>query len=333
MIARGLSLSLLAAGLAAAQSSATVGTYTYDLNGRRVLASQSGISATPGASANVRTTQSVNGRAVPAETVEEKVVSEGPDGKVVERIVKAYDESGRPVSTEKQVITERKRDGGSEVSTAIYRSDLNGRLSLAERAQTVTSDSGAQSTAETLVERVSLNGGLEPVERQQTVSRKDGQRVDTDTTIYRKDSNGSFSTAAREVVSVTQSGSTTTQNVTQYANAMTGRMELMGQRVVTTTVRPDGSQLQVVDVYGTTSAGRVADDYSKGPKLQEQQIIEKNVNPGGGFVETLSVRHTNSENGALGNPKKISETVCSGNCIPPKPADAKPAGEPKPDQP
>jgi hypothetical protein len=333
MIARGLALSLLAAGLAAAQSSASIGTYTYDVNGRRVLASQSGIAATNGSSANVRTTQSMNGRAVPAESVEEKVVSDGPDGKVVERLVKVYDENGRAVSTEKQVITERKRDGGSEVSTAIYRSDLNGRLALAERAQTVTSGSGAQTTSQTLVERVSLNGGLEPVERQQTTTQKMGERTDSDTVIYRKDSNGSFSTAAREVVSITQSGATTTQNVSQYNTAATGQMELTGQRVVTTTARPDGSQLQVVDVYGMTAPGRAVNGYSEGPKLREQQIIEKNVSSGGGFVETYSIRRPSLDNGALGNPVKISETVCTGNCIPPKPAEPKPAAEPKPNQP
>lgn len=331
MIARGLVLSLLA-GLLAAQTSTTLGTYTYDVNGRRVLSSQTGIAAASGSTANVRTSQSVNGRSVPAESVEEKVISEGPDGKVVERIVKVYDENGRPVSTEKQVITERKREGGSEVSTAIYRSDINGRLALAERAQTVTSTSGQQSTAQTTVERVSLNGGLEPVERHEAVTNSSGQRTDTDTTIYRKDSNGSFRTAAREVVSTTQSGGTVTQNVSQYNTAVTGQMELTGQRVVTTTQRPDGGLIQVVDVYGMTTPGRAVNGYSEGPKLREQQIIEKQVSPGGGFVETYSIRRPNLEGNSLGAVVKISETVCSGNCIPPKPAEPKAAG-PKPEQP
>ncbi|MEP7364656.1 MAG: hypothetical protein ABI972_15475 [Acidobacteriota bacterium] len=331
MRVRGLVLSLLMAGSTWAQSQ-SLGTYTYDINGRRVLASQTGIAATPGAAANVRTTQTLNGRQVPAESVVEKVVSDGPDGKVVERVVKVFDENGRPVSTEKQVIKERKLDsGGSEVSTAVYRSDLNGNIALAERLNTVSAKSGNQITSQTVVERASLSGGLEPVERQQTVTQTSTGRTDSDTTVLRKDSNGSFQVAAREVVSTSTSGPTTTQNVTQYNSAATGQMEVIGQKVVTTTARPDGGITQVVDVYGMNTPGRAVTGYSDGPKLREQQIIEKHASASGGFVETYTIRRPNLESGALGPPVKISETVCTGNCIPPKPAaDPKPVADPTP---
>lgn len=327
---RALALSLLLAGSLWGQSQ-SLGTYTYDVHGRRVLSSQTGVATSPGYSANIRTTQSANGRQVPAESIEEKVISDGPGGKVVERVVKVFDENGRPVSSEKQVITERKLEaGGSEVSTAVYRSDLNGRSALAERSHTVSAKSGDQITLQTTVERATLSGSFEPFERHQSVTQTSGGRTDSDTTIFRKDANGSYQIAAREMVSTETSGGTTTQNVTQYNSAATGQMEVTGQKVVTTTARPDGSLTQVVDVYGMTSPGRAINGYSGGPKLREQQIIEKQTNPSGGFVETYTIRRPNLESGALGPPVKISETVCTGNCIPPKPAaDPKPAAEPK----
>lgn len=329
MIARGLGLCVFAAGALWAQGSQTSGTYTYDVNGRRVLSSQSGVTVSAGASASVRTTQTLNGRRVPAESVDEKVVSDGPGGKVVERVVKVYDEDGRVVSSEKQVITERKLgEGRSEVSTAVYRSDLNGRMTLAERARTESTASGGQTTSQTVVERASLNGGMEAVERRQSLQQSSNGRTGTDTTIYRKDSNGSFQAAAREVVNITKSGATTTENVTQYNTAATGQMELTGQRVVTTTERPGGGQTQVVDVYGMSAPGRAVPNYASGPQLREQQIIDKSPASGGGFVETYSIRRPGQESGALGAPVKISETVCTGSCTPPKtppPAEAKPA--------
>ena len=331
MCARVLGLCFLAVGAAWGQSSQSFGTYTYDVNGRRVLSSHSGMTAGAGASANVRTTQSLNGRRVPAESVDEKVVSDGPGGKVVERFVKVYDEDGRVVSSEKQVITERNLgEGRSEVSTAVYRSDLNGRMTLAERARTESTAAGGRTALQTVVERASLNGGLEAVERRQSTQRISNGRTDTDTTIYRKDSNGGFQAAAREVLSVAKSGATTTENVTQYNTAATGQMELTGQRVMTTTERPDGGQTQVVDVYGMAAPGRAMPNYASGPQLREQQIIDKRPAGAGGFVESYSIRRPGLESGALGAPVKISETVCTGNCTAPK---AAPAAEAKPAQP
>lgn len=325
MITRGLGLCLLSAAAVWGQSQ-SLGTYTYDINGRRVLSSQTGIASAPGASANVRTTQTLNGRQVPAESIEEKVISDGPGGKVVERVIKVYDETGRPASTEKQVITERKLEsGGTEVSTAVYRSDLNGRAALAERTHTVSAKSGNQTTSQTVVERATLSGGLEAVERHQSSIQSAPGRTDSDTTIFRKDSNGNFKAAAREQVSTATSNGTTTQNVTQYNSAATGQMEVTGQKVVTTVERPDGSVTQVVDVYGMTAPGRTATGYAEGAKLREQQIVEKKVSPSGGFVETYTIRRPSLDSGTLGPPVKISETVCTGNCTPPKAADPKPA--------
>ena len=331
MYARALPLSLLLAGLAWGQSQ-SLGTYTYDINGRRVLSSQSATVATTGSAANVRTTQTLCGRLLPASYVVARVVFDGPDGKVVERVVLVFDDNGRPVSSEKMVITERKLgSGGSDVSTAIYRSDLNGNSVLAERQHTVNSVSGNQSSSQTTVERASLSGGLEPYERHQSITQTSTGRTDTDTTIYRKDSNGSFQVAAREIVATSTSGPTTTQNVTQYNSAATGQMEVVAQKVVTTTAKPNGGVTQVVDVYGMVSPGRAVNGYSDGPKLREQQIIEKTASPSGGFVETYSIRRPNLESGALGPTIKISETVCSGSCAPPKPpADPKPAADPTP---
>ena len=62
--------------------------YTYDANGGRVLASQQ-VAGTGSAEQRAR---NMNGRVAPLEQVEEKVISDDANGRVVEKLVRGTDD-------------------------------------------------------------------------------------------------------------------------------------------------------------------------------------------------------------------------------------------------
>ena len=64
--------------------------YGYDINGRRVRTGSVSDTRLDSSHSWSEQTQSLNGRTAPQEQVQEKVLSEGPDGRVVERIVQRY---------------------------------------------------------------------------------------------------------------------------------------------------------------------------------------------------------------------------------------------------
>jgi hypothetical protein len=183
------------AALAIAQSStSTSGT---DLNGYR----------TPGrsfdTSANGDRTerfQSINGRQVPVEQVTERVVSEDANGKVTERIVRKFDPTGRPVSTERVRIEESKLSGGgSTLRETTYRSDVNGTLREAERKTVETRVSGSTTTASTVIDRPSVSGSLETVEKRSAVSEGPADNQHTTESVYRPAASGGFQETERIV--------------------------------------------------------------------------------------------------------------------------------------
>jgi hypothetical protein len=306
-------LGLAAAGIC--QESRELNTYTYDLNGRRVPVASLSAESSEGASSRVERTQTVNGRTIPLEKFEEKVLSDGAEGKVVERVLNRYDQNGRLSQTEKVRIEERKQaDGGFSVLTAVYRSDLNGRMALDERSTMRSTRSGDVTTAETVVERPGLSGTLETAERRQTLVRGDENNSQADSTVYRRDSNGNFRATEREVTkTVVEEGRVSVESA-NYSTAPGGQMALVEQRVSETSRGADGSERTVVNVYGVASQGRAVSNYESGPKLREQQIVSRRPAEGGGYVESWSVRRADLANGNLGPAAKISETVCTGQC-------------------
>src|SRR3974390_1030526 len=80
------SVTILAAAGALAQSATS--TYIGDINGNRTEASSTVTERSPSTTATTERWQAINGRSVPLEQVSEKVLHDGPDGKVTERIVK-----------------------------------------------------------------------------------------------------------------------------------------------------------------------------------------------------------------------------------------------------
>jgi hypothetical protein len=146
-------------GLALAQSSSTL--YTTDINGHVVPEAQ--YTARDGES--VVLNQSINGRQVPMQRTETRVLSEEPNHRVTETIVRKYDPTGQLTSTERTVADEQKTASGSTVHAAVFRSDLNGRLQETEHRVVESQVRGATTTAEVSVSRVGLNGSFETVEK------------------------------------------------------------------------------------------------------------------------------------------------------------------------
>ncbi|HYZ83975.1 MAG TPA: hypothetical protein VE621_06215, partial [Bryobacteraceae bacterium] len=142
--------------------------YTYDVNGRPVPGATRSIDASPAETKRAETVRNLNGRDVPIQTVDQKVISDNGTVRVTERIVRRYDANGRPGPAEKTLIEERKNpDGSLNTSTTTMREDINGQMSVAERSITEARKSGDTTTTNTVVERPTLSGGLEVVEKRE----------------------------------------------------------------------------------------------------------------------------------------------------------------------
>jgi hypothetical protein len=302
---------LLLAGLAMMAQEASpsrTNLYTYDANGARVLAGQQ--VAGPG-SAEQRIVN-MNGRTAPLEKVEEKILSDDANGRVIERIVRPYDANGNPQPPQRIRVTEQKQpDGAKRIETQVFDGNINGGFTLRERTSALERTSGAQTTIDTQIARPTINGSLETVEKKSSSIVTSGEKTNEDTLTYRRDSNGTFYTAAREVKETGKIDGRTVENSATYISGERRQLELAGQTVTETTRRPDGSETRQVNVFGTSAPGRPATGQAV---LREQQIIEINKTATGA-VETLSIRRPAVDNpNALGPAQKIAEKVCTGPC-------------------
>ncbi len=284
-----------------------ISTSIYDINGHPV----------PGASISVagnskrETVHSVNGRSVPVQSVEDKVLSDSAGVKIVERTVRKYDANGNPSPPEKIRIEERKNsDGSGTVATTTMRADLNGNYSLAERTLSESRKAGDTLSTETRVERPTLNGAIQLVERREESLRAlPGGAASQSVSVYKRDSNGNFGETAKETMERTVSGGKTIENSVVY-EATNGRLDLVRQTVANIDKTATG-EVREVNVFVADAPGRVAGSADRKPQLQQQQIIEKSA-VAGGTTETLKVRR--ATDAGLSAPQKVSETVCRGDC-------------------
>lgn len=299
----------------AAQDTSTYKTTSVDINGRRVATGAEVVTKqSKTASETTEILQSINGRRVPVERVEEHVIREDASGKVIERIIHRYDRTGNPAPPQRVVIEESKAaDGSSTIRTTKYSGDINGRMHVMERATTQKQVSGSSQTADTVVERPTLNGGFDTVEKQTTVVVKQANGYEEAAITYRKDPSGSFYPALRRVTDHSEAGNVVSENTAEYERGATGQLELHGQVVRKTEKRANGAEDVHVDIFGKNVPGVVND--TSAMQLKEHQIIERRPASGGGVLETLSVqRPTVSDAKRLGPPMPISETVCRGKC-------------------
>jgi hypothetical protein len=299
--------------LLSAQQASVSTTTQVNINGDRVPDGPAIIrSKSAGGSETTELLQSVNGRSVPIERVEERVIRDDSSGRVVERLIRRYDPTGNPTPPAKEIIQEQKRpDGSSTKQVTSYRGDINGAMQLVEKSTTELQTSGSTENAETVVQRPTVNGSLDTVEKQSTVKVKQPSGYTEDKTIYRRDGNGGFRAAVRETTEHSEQGPQSSDSTAEYEPGTTGQLQLHSQKVTKTVTAANGSKEQVVDIFGQNVPGTVDPG---GLKLQEQQLIQRKAGANV-VVETLSVRRPNvSDPKVLGPARQISETVCRGKC-------------------
>jgi hypothetical protein len=302
-----------------AQQSNVSSTTQVDVNGNRVSDGPV-ISQTKSATGSVitETRQSINGRSVPVEQVEQRVLRDDASGKVIERTIRRYDPQGNPMPSVRETIEEQKHaDGSATTQSTTYRGDINGGLQIAEKTITESHVSASSETSETIVQRVTPDG-LATVEKRNLVVVKQPSGSQSESTTYRSDGNGGFYTAVQQTTEHTEQNSHSTDSSAEYERGPNGELQLHSQTVTKTVTRPDGSQDAVVEIYGRSVPGTVSGSDSA-LKLQEQQVIETAPGPNNTVIQTLSVRRPSvSDPQTLGPARQISETVCQGDCKPQK---------------
>lgn len=291
---------------------AQVQTYTYDGLGNRIPQQATASSAT----GSVEKMQNINGRMVPLEATEVKVLRDDASGKLVERYVKRYDSNGNLARTDKIVEEQQKRpDGSVTTQKTVYRGDINGSQSFAERSVTETRRNGDVTTTKETVDRPTINGNVATVERRETVEQKTPAGQTINTSVFRRQDGGQMYEAAREITERKEgkNGAPTVENTTTYENKGLGGLKLYGQIVKQIEKAPDGTEQTKVDIYRRDAPGQTTEQDGK-PKLIEEQVIARKKT-GPGFVETMDVRRpTLSDPNRLGAPQRIGETVCKSAC-------------------
>lgn len=293
-----------------ALSAQTAQTYTYDVNGNRVR----GPEIAAGKGERTERFQSINGRTVPVEQVEERVLRSDSSGKVTERIIRRYTPDGAPASTERVLLEEETRaDGGSTVRTSVYQSTASGGSKLVERTTAEVRKAGDATTTSTVLERPGLDGSLAAAERRTVTESKSGNTANQSTVVYAPDTNGRFQEITRETVDRRVAGAQSTESTERYTPGPSGELVLTEVRRSRSVKQPDGSESVVVDVYGPSTPG-VVNAAGGGPKIREQQVIERRRTDGGS-VETVAIRRPSVSNpNRLGPARPVSETVCKGQC-------------------
>ncbi|HUQ95488.1 MAG TPA: hypothetical protein VM120_27660 [Bryobacteraceae bacterium] len=284
--------------------------YRTDINGRRVADGTTAAVTGGNTTTRMEVTQSINGRQIPKEIVEERVVSSDATGRVVERVVRRFDQNGNPAQAEKQRIEEKKNADGSVSSLAtVYRQDINGRFELSERRRTEASKMGDTTTANVQVERPTLNGSLETVEKQVQVATDGKTAAKADVTTYRKDQTGRFVESWRSVTDSADQNGQRVENQAEYEPGENGRLRLAGQTVSRIRKNTDGTESREVDIFRNVP-GRA--ETVAAPALRERQVIEQRK-VGDQLIETTLVqRPTISDPNHLGAPVKIGERICTG---------------------
>jgi hypothetical protein len=281
-------------------------TYSTDINGRK---QREGIFATSeGGKVTSRTElqQSVNGRLVPLESIEERLVREEDGKRVIERTVRHFSQDGRPSNPERQQVEERTNpDGSKSIVTTVYEPDLNGNYRAARRIVTEESKQGSTLNSTTVMERITLNGTFELVEKRQKV----GDDSNLQETVLRPNPQGSLQEWTRTVTQVKEANGERTENTAQYEVGYDGRLVLGSQSVARVKKNPDGSESKEVDLFRRLP-GRA--DPTATPALEERQVIEQQRSGEQLTESTYVQRPSINDPKRLSAPRKILERVCTG---------------------
>jgi hypothetical protein len=250
----------------------------------------------------------LNGRRSAREQVEERIIEDSGGRKVVERTIRRFDQQGSPLPPERVRVEETKQaDGTVETTTSTYRGDVNGRLALAERRQTVVRGE----SSETQVERPGMSGRMELAERRVVAGEKSETALNLDEVVYRPDMSGRLAVAARTVTHQTKQGDATTEEVSEYDDNGSGLT--LARQTVSRTAKRDGAEVREVDVYGPTRGDRPAE----GGKLvlRGRETYETERAADGSTREVMFYQDASvSDPGKLGRSERVRETVCKGEC-------------------
>ena len=277
--------------LLAQQSSQQSSTWTIDSSGQRVEGHTYTSEESPGGGRHIEAARSINGRMVPVQSTEDRVLRQDPQGKSVERIVRKYDQNGNPVPAAKVLTEETKNpDGSTTITSSAYEADLNGNMRLSERSTTQIRK-GATTETTTTVERTGLNGSLQTTERAMSVERPAAGGSQVESTVYRRDVSGNFTPVAQDIKQISKKGAEETVDDSHYEIDATGKLVLASRAIDHVKKNPNGSSVTETDVYSKFSVGRTQDATATGePKLQQQVRRERAVGPDGTVVETTSAR-------------------------------------------
>jgi hypothetical protein len=299
--------SLLLTGLAIAQSTAVL--LTPDLNGRNVEAAI--YTAKDGD--RTQLIQSINGRLVPLQKSETRVLSEGPNERTTETVMQKYDGTGQLASTERTVVEEQKRANGAVVHATIYRSDLNGHLQESEHRTIESQTQGNTSTSDVTISRVGLGGSFAVAEKRNIVTVTEPNSVKETEVVQRPAQNGQLVEATREIREQTKAGDKLIANTARYEPDYSGKMSLIRQQLATTTKAADGSAVTERNVYAPSAYGIAREEHTT-PRLQEQELIVRKEKKGVVTETTTVSRPLLADPNRLGPSTTISDVVCTGKC-------------------
>src|SRR5947209_1887493 len=198
---------VLAIAASAALAQSVSNTYMTDLNGRRVETDK--VVTTDHQQTSV--IQSINGRLVPMQQTEERVLRESGGTKVTEKIIRNYDRDGRLASTDRELIEESARPSGSTTHITRYQTDVNDRTKETERRTIDTEKQGSVVRTESKVERPTLNGSFQTVEKSSIVTQNSATGSQSDQTTYQLSSNGGYVVSARLITEKSKNGNRTTE--------------------------------------------------------------------------------------------------------------------------
>lgn len=286
-------------------------TYTPDINGNVVVGGE--VVSTNGVTTDLR--RSINGREVPLEQVQEKVLSKSGNTTVTERIVRHYGTDGQVVQTDR-IVTETTKTGEGEsvAHSTTYRSDISGNLNEAERKTIDTHKNGAMTVVDTSIEKKDLNGSFSVAEKRTATTEPTSGGKSESEDVYLRDANGTLYEAQKSSTVETKSGNVSVANKAIYEPGVNGNMSLTRQEVKKTASNPDGSSKEEVEIFGRASDGR-ARDAGAPPALTEKRTIERQKGPGNAIVETQTVQLPNvNDPGRLDAARPVSETICRGEC-------------------
>lgn len=247
-----------------------------------------------------------------------QVLSDGPDGKVIEETITRKDTLGNPMPPQKIRTITRTGPSGEKIEERLsYEADFNGRMALQEKTTVVATEAAGRTNTNTTVEKADVNGGLQAFEKVAAEKYTENGKELTNRAIYRLGVNGQFAENSRERIEKVTENGLPKETVSTFESVSTGKLIMSRQQTTVAIKNPDGSTTDMITIYGVDAPGRTAG----GPlKVREQQILTKRPGDNNTIVESLAIRRPNLNDGKLGEEIKVGERITKAPPPPAKPA-------------